>query len=171
MAAGFQPASTNIRPFQPREDRGCSNFSSSGSPYRGGPGRVGVRSSSVSLTVKFIESEQFKYLYNIMLNSFIMNAGNKIREPHMEFQTRAKSVMKIKRRRFRESWRIRGEMNHKRKDSDLHLHVPPWHSGKLPVTSANVEPTSIISPSSINHSTSFPRTKKEKEQPLLVNSR
>ena len=66
----------------------------------------------------------------------------------------------------------RAQMNHKRRDSDLHLHVPQWH-GKTPGAPplANVEPTSIISPSSINHSTSFPRTKKDREQPLLTNSR
>ena len=57
-------------------------------------------------------------------------------------------------------------MNHKRKDSDLHLHVQPWSA--LAPAPANVEPTSIISPSSINHSTSLSRCSQQgKKEPLL----
>ena len=58
------------------------------------------------------------------------------------------------------------KMNHKRKDSDLHLHVQPWSA--LAPAPAHVEPTSIISPSSINHSTSLARCSQQgKKEPLL----
>ena len=56
--------------------------------------------------------------------------------------------------------------NHKRKDNDLHLHVRPWDGGSSHHPA--VEPTSIVSPSSINHSTSLVRSSQQsRKEPLL----